>query len=847
MTVSAGLTAQTMILNALEQMSEAAVAFEASGNIVLFNDAAERLWGCDRRSVLGEAVATRLPEIAALAATGRATPGIAEEATVDRFDGSRLFASVTLSRLTVGTMALTRAQVRDVTDEARGRAELQLMSMGTRETARPVLISDGRRQIVYVNDAFIRTFGYERAELIGREWLDVFVGPGPADGPSKMSRRDKPSEPYQEVLRVRNKSGQEMWVSAAVSPVVDADGQVRHVVSVIEDITQTKQVEMMQRDVLEALAADLPLANVMNRICEQVERIAPEVVCSILVVDGEQRLRLLAAPSLPRDTKAAIDGLAIGPTSGACGTAAFRRAPVVVLNIATDPLCSASRDFLLPHGLKACWSSPIQLRDGRVAGTFAFYFREERGPSVWHKTIVKLCLHLCVLALERAASKAQIARLAYFDTLTGLPNRSRLRDCLREAIAQAGERPISVMIVDLDRFKDVNDTLGPQMGDLLLVETAKRLGGLLGAEDLLSRYGGDVFVAVLPGADAGRVGALAATLIETLLAPVAIENILLPVSVSVGLCVYPSDGRDEDALLRHADTAMHEAKAAGGGNFRFFSPAMQSMAQERLVLGAALREAIAHGQLRLAYQPQVDCRSGAVRGAEALARWTHPMLGEVSPARFIGLAEELGLIEQIGQWALDESCRQLAEWHRQGLRLPAMSVNLSAVHFRNPALTELVARTLARHQIKPETLTIEITEGVIMDDNPVAIDTAKAVHALGVRLSLDDFGTGYSSLSYLARLPIDELKIDRSFMRGLGSDKNAQALATAVVRIGQSLFLSVVAEGVETWAQQQFLKALDCDLLQGFLFSRALAPEDFASWYAEHAEGKGPRKLSGLA
>ena len=233
-------------------------------------------------------------------------------------------------------------------------------------------------------------------------------------------------------------------------------------------------------------------------------------------------------------------------------------------------------------------------------------------------------------------------------------------------------------------------------------------------------------------------------------------------------------------------------------------------------------------------------------GIEALARWTHPVFGEIAPARFIALAEECGLIEAIGLWALNEGCRQFAAWRKQGIDLPSIGVNLSAMHFRNRDLVEAVATALKRHGLKPSMLTIEITEGVMMDDNPTTIETAKAIHALGVNLSLDDFGTGYSSLSHLARLPIDELKIDRSFMHELESNSNAQAVVTAVIRIGQSLGLTVVAEGVETAAQRQFLSALECDVVQGFLFSRALAPADFERWLAQWAPPKSVM-LSGAA
>ena len=628
--------------------------------------------------------------------------------------------------------------------------------------------------------------------------------------------------------------------------LLDAAGRLRNTTVVIANITKAKQLQVLQRDVLEAVANDIPLKEVMQLICGRVEALAPRIACSILAIDDNGRLRGLAAPSLPREMTDAFDGLEIGPEVGSCGTAAFRGTPVVVTDIASDPLWAKYRDVVLPHGLKSCWSSPIKLRDGRVAGTFAFYAAEKRGPSAWHEQLVEACLHLCMLAFERHFANERITQLAYSDALTGLPNRTRLRALIRERITGSDSQG-AFLFLDIDRFKDVNDTLGHMVGDRLLVEIARRITTQLGPDDVVSRYGGDEFVILAQNCDRERAAELAGHIIEQLLAPVAVESMLLPVSASIGISIYPDDGRDEDALFKYADTAMYQAKAANGGTFRFFRPDMNGMAQERLVLGAALREAVLKHQLRLAYQPQLDCRSGQMRGVEALARWTHPMFGDVSPARFIALAEECGLIESIGQWALNEACGQLASWHEMGLAVPSVSVNLSAVHFRNSALTELISDTLKMHGLAPQMLTIEITEGVIMDDNPVAIETAKAIHGLGVRLSLDDFGTGYSSLSYLARLPIDELKIDRSFISGIDTDKNAQAVVTAVVKIGQSLGLTVVAEGVEQRSQQRFLQALDCDVVQGFLISRALSAEDFEKWYADHLGGGRVLRFPGAA
>jgi EAL domain-containing protein (putative c-di-GMP-specific phosphodiesterase class I) len=342
-------------------------------------------------------------------------------------------------------------------------------------------------------------------------------------------------------------------------------------------------------------------------------------------------------------------------------------------------------------------------------------------------------------------------------------------------------------------------------------------------------------VMVLPNCDPAKASLIATSITEVLASPLRLGDRQVPISASMGISIYPDNAVDIDTLMRQADAAMYKAKQAGRATHRFFSVDMNRLDEQRLIHIAALRNAIANDALKLHYQPQTRTGDGSIYGAEALARWNDPVLGEVPPLKFIRLAEECGLIEQIGLWSIREACRQLAAWRRAGLDVPCVSVNLSPLNFQNRGLAAVVAETLAANGLPPEALMLEITESVLMNERSVAIETMNAIRELGVGLSLDDFGTGYSSLSRLAHLPIRELKIDRAFMRDIESDASALAVATAVVRVGQSLKMTVVAEGVETEGQHEVLKALGCDVVQGYLFAPALAPEAFERWLLTHS------------
>ncbi|WP_196260581.1 EAL domain-containing protein [Pelagibacterium limicola] len=710
---------------------------------------------------------------------------------------------------------------------------LDFIEMAMSRTDRAILISGSDREVCYVNPAFTTLFGYTLDDILATRPWELLAGPLTDIKVHERAQHSLYGETaFHDDLLLRTKSGDPIWVSARLEPVLDEKGQLTHVVALLADITNTKRLQVLQREVLEAMARDVPLVELMNSICSQVEALAPDIVSSVIAIDNEGRLRPLAAPSLPSSIAEFIDGLPVGEGVGTCGTAAWRGEVVVTPDIASDPAWEAYREPFMRLGIRACWSTPMLMRDGKVTGTFAFYFADERGPSAWHQQIVDTCVHLCGMAIEREEAKSRINQLAYFDGLTGLQNRASLRRRIGEKLRRdTGRRMrMAFLCVDIDRFKDINDTFGAPVGDGVLTAVGRRLSDHFGYQGAVCRLNGDAFIIALEDTDRENAARHARDVIAALLEPVQAADVTLPISSSVGIALYPDDAKDIDGLLRHCETAMFEAKAEARGSYGFYDPEARALNKERLVLGTALREAIALDQLELVYQPQVDGNSGAIYGAEALARWTHPQFGPVSPGRFIPIAEQIGVIEAIGNWAMRTACAQLADWRARGFDVPAISVNISPQQFRNRGFCESVAVCLERYKLVPSDLTVEITEGVMLEETPAVVANVRSLAEMGIRLSMDDFGTGHSSLSLLARLPVTELKIDRSFMDRIETDATAQAVVMAVIGIGQSLNMTLVAEGVETEAQRQFLMALGCAVHQGYHYAKPMSRESFEGW-----------------
>jgi len=525
-----------------------------------------------------------------------------------------------------------------------------------------------------------------------------------------------------------------------------------------------------------------------------------------------------------------------GPT----GTAIRTGEAQICQDMLNDARMSPWRDGVRKRGFRG--SAALPLKDAGVTfGTLSIYAAV---PEAFIADEVELLRELAAdlaygirtlrMRGEHRAAEEKIAFLAHHDPLTRLPNRLLLRDRFEQALAGARRKGgrVAILFLDLDSFKEINDGISHEVGDGLLIQVAERLQSCIRTTDTVSREGGDEFVVLLTDiGDFGGTARVAQQILGAVEQPFQIDGNRLHTTVSIGISFYPTDGADFETLRRSSDAALYHAKDSGRNTYRFFNEQMNRDATERLQTQANLRDALKNGEFRLHYQPQIRLSDGRIVGAEALIRWQRPDGDLVAPGRFIAAAEQSGLIIQIGQWVLNEACRQAVAWRNAGLPDLVVSVNLSVVQFRRSNLLHDVTMALAGSGLPAERLELELTESVLLHDTDAALQTLLALKRIGVKLAIDDFGTGYSSLSYVKRPPVDKLKIDRSFVHELGESAEDAAIVRAIIQLGHTLQLEVVAEGVETRAQLDFLGANGCDQVQGFLVGRPLPAAEFSGLF----------------
>ena len=645
--------------------------------------------------------------------------------------------------------------------------------------------------------------------------------------------------------------GKTIWLRTSKVPLRNASHKVIGILGIYEDITEYKSATLGQQRLTRALKL-LSKCNMVLVHAENEEELLTQI-CHLAVEIGGYLMAWVgfAENDVTKSVRPVaqsgyeegyLDGVNIvwadtelgrGPT----GTAIRTRKTVINQEYQTNPKMAPWREAAIKRGYHSSIALPLVINK-RMLGALTIYSAESHTFIPEEVTLLEeLASDLAYgietlrMRIEHEAARKEIEFMAHHDPLTGLPNRLLLRDRFDQAVAFSHRKhtDVAVLFLDLDNFKQVNDSLGHGVGDQLLVHVVKRLQSCIRETDTISRQGGDEFVILLTNVhEPGIVEAIAQNIIEVFVEPFDINGYILNTSFSIGISLFPIDSKEFDTLVKQADTALYQAKDAGRNTYRFFSEQMNADALSHMQLQGQLHNAINKREFRLYYQPLTDSASGRIIGAEALIRWQHPELGLVLPDQFIPLAERSGLIIPIGEWVLNEACRQIQDW-RKVCSKPHMiiAVNLSALQFKRGNIVETVTNALEQAGLPASQLELELTESILLNDMDVVMKTLHDLKEIGVKLSIDDFGTGYSSLSYLKRLAVNKLKIDKSFVHDMVEDPEDAAIVKAIIQLGHTLQLTVIAEGVETDAQLSLLKSLGCDQIQGYLISRPLPPEEF--------------------
>jgi len=694
---------------------------------------------------------------------------------------------------------LEEREIQRTSELSEATKHLNLRAAALEAAANAIVITDSHGAILWVNHAFTSMTGYGAEEVLGKNPRLLKSGAQPASYYDNLWLTISSSRVWHGEIVNKRKDGTTYTEEMTITPVTPDvhDPANRYFIAIKQDITERKQAE-------EALLFKTAL----------LEAQAETTIDGILVVDESDRI-ILANKQF---------GLTFGLSEEVLSTGD----DFIVLQHVRDQVEAAdafvARVQYLNNHRDERSRDELRLRNGKTLDRYSAPLidtKDRYRGRIWYFRDIT----------DRKVAEERAQFLAYYDALTGLPNRLLLQDRLSNAIASARRRQdkVALLFLDLDRFKDINDSLGHSVGDLLLQEVAKRLNTWGREQDTVARLGGDEFLITLTHIkDVPDVAVACERLMDAMTGGFAVQGHSLNISCSIGISMFPEQGGDCETLIKNADAAMYAAKDSGRNNFRFFTEHMNTDAAERLTLENSLRMALANDEFFLVYQPQIDIASGRIIGLEALLRWQHPELGLVPPDKFIRIAENSGLIVRIGEWVMRTACCQARKWQDEGVPAVSIAVNVSAVQFRQAGFCEFIREVLRETDLSPQYLELELTESLLLANADVTFSVLKELKSMGVSLAIDDFGTGYSSFNYLRQFRVTKLKIDRSFIQDIAVNPDDAAITSAIISMAKNLNLRVIAEGVENEAQMSFLREHQCDEIQGYYFSKPLAVDKVA-------------------
>ncbi|MDR2696377.1 MAG: EAL domain-containing protein [Deltaproteobacteria bacterium] len=705
-------------------------------------------------------------------------------------------------------------------------------------TENAVAITDVAYKILYANSTFNAMFGHARRQLLGVSPTFVF-------GANEKNILDKIRMGLSSAQSVRleetayGRLGQKMWVSLSVNVFLDQHDRRRRIFFVFADITSAKLYEALQQAVLEGMAHDLPVPEILTLVRREVENLIPGIRILAFRADGHGALHALIPSREAHDFEAfrKITVQAETPISNALR----QQHAVLVHNIRESSYPQRIKDVYAAMSIEAVLATPIYSGKRDLLGLVAFLYNAPVEQNEWHSQVADVMARVCSIAMEWGEIRTALRMFTHYNPITGLPNLNMLSALTEQAmIARALQNDddisVAALCINIERFRRINKTWGIAAANETLKNVAQRLTGIKGPNDLVAHSLEDEFIMLSIDCGAAQARETGRRIQAALAEPLLIKNTEVVLSANIGVSMTREGVTLDEGpgrIIEEARSVLFQMQRGAHAQIHFFSAVPEQFSAEDISLEARLMHAIAEGKLHLCYQPQVALHDGSIHGVEALCRWQEADLGAVPPAKFIPLAEESGLIDQLGDWVLREVCRQLGDWRQRNVPVPVVSANLSALNFRDADLPDRILRYLGEYTLKPRDLMLELTETVLLDNDPTTLQTLHNAKAKGLRLSLDDFGTGYSSLSYLQKLPITEMKLDRSFVQDLHVNAVSQRLSKAIIRVGESLDLLVLAEGVENKQQLSLLKKHHYHVVQGYFLAKPLSPEGLERWLAD--------------